>query len=192
MKAEDKTPGVYIEEIPHFAPGISSVETAIPAFIGYTEIAKCIEPGDLHNKPRRIESLGEYEQYFGYPSPEHGSISIAFTTSGMQTEVKVSVDEALRSKFLMHYSLQMYFANSGGPCWITSVGDYNLTEGLILAQDLKDGIAEVAEIDEVTLLVFPDAINLSSATEYYGVYSAAINQAFIFRIVLWLWMCIMM
>ena len=32
-----KTPGVYIEEIPKFPPSIAAVETAIPAFIGYTE-----------------------------------------------------------------------------------------------------------------------------------------------------------
>jgi uncharacterized protein len=37
--AEYKTPGVYIEEIPHLPPSIASVETAIPAFIGYTEKA---------------------------------------------------------------------------------------------------------------------------------------------------------
>ncbi len=35
--AEYKTPGVYIEEIPKLPPSIASVETAIPAFIGYTE-----------------------------------------------------------------------------------------------------------------------------------------------------------
>ena len=32
-----KTPGVYIEEIALFPPSVAQVETAIPAFIGYTE-----------------------------------------------------------------------------------------------------------------------------------------------------------
>ena len=39
----------------------------------------------------------------------------------------------------MHYSMQMFFANGGGPCWITSVGDYQSTGGTIVAQDLLDG-----------------------------------------------------
>ena len=174
---EYKTPGVYIEEIPHLPPSIASVETAIPAFIGYTETAKWKEDTDLIMKPWRIESLLQYEQFFGYPSPENGSITVAFTSSGSRTDVNAKIDETLRSKFLMHYSMQMFFANGGGPCWIVSVGDYNSTGGLIVEQDLKDGLAEVAKVNEVTLLLFPDSINLDTDTDYYDLYSTAIAQA---------------
>ena len=174
---EYKTPGVYIEEIPHLPPSIASVETAIPAFIGYTEKAQWKEPGDLINKPWRIESLLQYEQYFGYPDPEKESLTVAFTNSGSRTDVNGKVDETKRSKFLMHYSMQMFYANGGGPCWITSVGDYVTTGGEIVAQNLKDGLAEVAKVNEVTLLVFPDAINLAASSDYYDVFSAAIAQA---------------
>jgi uncharacterized protein len=177
MPTDYKTPGVYIEEIPHLPPSIASVETAIPAFIGYTEKAQWKVDKDLIMKPWRIESLLEFEQYFGYPSPENGSITVAFTASGSRIDVNGTIDESLRSKYLMHYSMQMFFANGGGPCWITSVGDYVSTGGLIVAQNLKDGLAEVAKVNEVTLLLFPDAINLSSATDYYDVYSTAIDQA---------------
>ena len=173
---EYKTPGVYIEEIPKLPPSIASVETAIPAFIGYTEKAQWKEENDLRNRPWRIESLLQYEQFFGFPDPETASLSVAFTTSGTRTEVNGKVDEATRSKFLMYYSLQMFFDNGGGPCWITSVGDYQSTGGVIIAQNLKDGLAEVAKINEVTLLVFPDSINLGSATDYYDVHDAAIEQ----------------
>ncbi len=177
MAQEYKTPGVYIEEIPHLPPSIASVETAIPAFTGYTEKAQWKEAGDLKMKPWRIESLLQYEQYFGYPSPENGSITVAFTNSGSRTDVNGKIDETLRSKFLMHYSMQMFFANGGGPCWITSVGDYTSTGGLIVLQDLKTGLAEVEKINEVTLLLFPDALNLQTATDYYDLYSTAIIQA---------------
>lgn len=37
MATTYKTPGVYIEEISKFPPSIAQVETAIPAFVGYTE-----------------------------------------------------------------------------------------------------------------------------------------------------------
>jgi phage tail sheath protein FI len=33
-----KTPGVYVEEISKLPPSVAQVETAIPAFIGYTEL----------------------------------------------------------------------------------------------------------------------------------------------------------
>jgi phage tail sheath protein FI len=174
--AEYKTPGVYIEEIPHLPPSIASVETAIPAFIGYTEKAQWKEAGDLLNKPWRITSLLEYEQFFGYPDPEKESLTVSFVNTGNRTEINGKVDETKRSRFLMHYSLQMFFANGGGPCWITSVGDYQATGGAVLAPNLKTGLAEVAKINEVTLLNFPDAINLESFTDYYDVYKEAIDQ----------------
>ena len=174
--ADYKTPGVYIEEIPHLPPSIASVETAIPAFIGYTEKAQWKEAGDLLKTPWRIESLLEYEQFFGFPNPETQSITVSFTSNGSRTDINGKVDETLRSKFLMHYSMQMFYANGGGPCWITSVGDYQSTGGVIMAQDLLDGLATVAKINEVTLLVFPDAVNLDTATDYYNVQTMAIAQ----------------
>ncbi|WP_156308072.1 phage tail sheath family protein [Sphingobacterium endophyticum] len=167
-----KTPGVYIEEIPHLPPSIASVETAIPAFTGYTQIAKWKEDNDLRNKPWRIESMLQYEQFFGYPDPETDSLSVNFGLNA----VNGKVDETKRSKYLMHYTMQLFFANGGGPCWITSVGNYTDTGGEILATDLIAGLAEIAKINEVTLLLFPDSTNLSSATDYYNVHTEAINQ----------------
>ena len=176
-----KTPGVYIEEIPKLPPSIASVETAIPAFTGYTEKAQWKEAGDLLYKPWRIDSLLQYEQFFGFPDPENESLSVTFSTSGARVEVNGKVDEALRSKFLMYYSLQMFFDNGGGPCWITSVGNYESTGGEVIAQNLLDGLAEVAKINEVTLLLFPDAINLGSGTDYYNVYDTAIDQCVLLK-----------
>ena len=39
-----KTPGVYVEEIAKFPPSVAQVETAIPAFIGYTAQGPKNEP----------------------------------------------------------------------------------------------------------------------------------------------------
>ena len=172
---EYKTPGVYIEEIPKLPPSIASVETAIPVFIGYTEKAQWKVADDLHNKPWRIKSLLEYEQYFGYADPEKDSISVAFTNGG--TEVNGKIDNTKRFKYLMYYSLQMFFANGGGPCWIVSVGNYTSTGGTVVSQQLKDGLAEAAKINEITLILFPDAINLDNVNDYYDVYGEAIDQA---------------
>ena len=52
------TPGVYIEEISTFQPSVVAVETAIPAFISFTENGESLGP-------TRITSLLEFEQLFG-------------------------------------------------------------------------------------------------------------------------------
>ena len=70
MATTYKTPGVYVEEIPKFPPSVAPVDTAIPAFIGYTEKAIDEVADDLLLKPKRIESLVEFEQYFGRPQLE--------------------------------------------------------------------------------------------------------------------------
>ena len=49
-----RTPGAYIEEISKFPPSVAQVETAIPAFVGYTATG-------VANEPTRITSLLEYE-----------------------------------------------------------------------------------------------------------------------------------
>ena len=59
-----KTPGVYIVEKNAFPNSVVEVETAVPAFVGYTEKA---DDGSqsLLNKPFRISSMSEFEAYFG-------------------------------------------------------------------------------------------------------------------------------
>ena len=58
MASTYKTPGVYVREISKFPPSVAQVETAIPAFIGYTADGP-------KNKPTRISSMLEYEAIFG-------------------------------------------------------------------------------------------------------------------------------
>jgi len=53
-----KTPGVYIQEIATFPPSIAEVETAIPAFIGFTELV-------LPSSVNRIISMVEYVALYG-------------------------------------------------------------------------------------------------------------------------------
>lgn len=170
---EYKTPGVYIEEIPKLPPSIASVETAIPAFIGYTEKAQRKEPGDLLNKPQRITSMLDYEQFFGFPQPESGlSVTIDLSKGAPDVQGKITNP----SPYLMYYSLQMFFINGGGPCYIVSVGDYS-GGGVIDQSTLKGGLDEVAKVNEVTLILFPDGLNMSSAANYYALNKEAIDQA---------------
>lgn len=47
--AKHKTPGIYIQDNSILPPSVSLLETAIPVFIGYTEMASLIEDDDLLN-----------------------------------------------------------------------------------------------------------------------------------------------
>lgn len=64
MPTNFKTPGVYIEEKNAFPNSAVSVETAVPAFIGYTEKAEWNGKSILH-QPTRITSFAEYVERFG-------------------------------------------------------------------------------------------------------------------------------
>uniref|UniRef100_UPI003569906B phage tail sheath family protein n=1 Tax=Fodinibius sp. TaxID=1872440 RepID=UPI003569906B len=76
----------------------------------------------------------------------------------------------------MYHSLQMFFINGGGPCYIVSVGDYSGGGGIDQTA-LQTGLDEVAKIDEVTLILFPDGLNTTSAGNYYALQKEALDQA---------------
>ncbi|MCF6350634.1 MAG: phage tail sheath subtilisin-like domain-containing protein [Flavobacteriaceae bacterium] len=181
-----KTPGVYVEEIVKFPPSVAQVETAIPAFIGYTEKATDKINGDLKGKPTRITSMLAYETYFGFAKPETTiKVTIKDELINGESERSVLVDQPKnRAPFLMYYSLQMYFANGGGPCYINSVGRYgdNLDTSDVKvtsinnADDFKTGLAAIRKVDEPTLLLFPDATALSTDAEFYSLYNDALTQ----------------
>lgn len=176
-----KTPGVYIEEIPKFPPSIAPVETAIPAFIGYTEKAIDQVADDLHLKPKRIISLLEYETHFGFAQQEQKiSVTIYATkdAAGNQTDIKhvANVPEKDRSKHIMYYALQLYFANGGGPCYIVSVEKYKKNFGDdLVAAELLAGLQTLEKVDEPTLLVFPEAQQLT-ANDFGPLHDEALKQ----------------
>lgn len=59
-----RTPGVYLTELSAFPPSVVGVETAVPAFIGYTEKAE-ISGKPMFKKPIKLTSMADYEAVFG-------------------------------------------------------------------------------------------------------------------------------
>lgn len=164
-----KTPGVYIKEISLLPPSVAAVGTAIPAFIGYTE-----NPGETSDDlpvPVRIGSMLEYESVFGL-APEQGGITATVVGDNIQVN---GPDSSEKPKYLMYYSLQMYFANGGGPCYVASVGTYST--GVVDLSKLQNGLSAIEKEDEPTLLVFPDAKSMSD-TDFYTIYKSAIEQCY--------------
>lgn len=174
-------PGVFIEEIKLLPPSVAGVATGIPAFIGYTQKAETAKGVPLKLVPTRILSLNDYESMFGTADPED-DIEVTITQNVSQ-DGTVLLQQTIEANFIaaggpsknnMYYAIQLYFANGGGPCYIVSVGN---TTGVILKKDLKDGLAALESEDEPTMIVFPEAVNLGDAADYFGIYNDAMMQA---------------
>ncbi|MEL6865370.1 MAG: phage tail sheath C-terminal domain-containing protein [Bacteroidota bacterium] len=167
------TPGVYVEEISVFPPSVAQVETAIPAFIGYTEAANDDDGNAVSTFPyiKRIKSYKEYEEFFGTTPATGFAVTV---TSGEVTGVTAST-VTLR----MNYALEMYFANGGGPCYIASAALSSAADFSNTTQ-LKAALDAVGKEDEPTMLLFPDFVQLAATTgvaaTYYGLYVDALTQ----------------
>lgn len=162
MAAPYKTPGVYVEEIPKFPPSIAAVETAIPAFIGYTEKAE--RNGEsLTNKPTRIESIAEYVQLFGGPPPQ----KVTLYLDGDNQFKRAEAD----AKLYLYDSLRLFYANGGGNCYIVSAGDYPTGTP---DYDFDKALDQLAIEDEPTIILAPDAV--SKGTGPYDFQIKALTQ----------------
>jgi len=187
-----KTPGVYIEEIPKLPPSIAEVETAIPAFIGYTQRAgidgsplptqSILVGSSSHtvSEALRITSLLDYVTYFGTGANETLAVNIAEAYENSVLKSRKVSATFTPSKNNLYYHMQMYFANGGGPCYIISLG----TQGNAVVKDkLIAGVEMAKQYDEPTLLVIPEAANLVDVGGAFlpadagEVYKAALTQA---------------
>jgi len=148
-----RTPGVYIDEVPKFPPSIAAVETAIPAFIGYTEKTS-FNGESFIGKAIRVTSMIDFEEKFGGAPP----VNIAAVDLDASNVVQSS---NMTSSYYLFDSMRMYFANGGGKCYIVTLGVY---PSPFSPGDMATGVdaaLSVVELeDEPTLFVIPDGIKL--------------------------------
>ncbi|GAB4012180.1 hypothetical protein GCM10028808_27520 [Spirosoma migulaei] len=159
-----KTPGVYIDEVSLFPPSVAQVETAIPAFIGYTRIA-LKEGKDITGQPTRIKSMVEYRKYFG-TAPDR-TFAVHLDSQNMVDQVTIAPDQFL------YDSLTMFFANGGEKCYIVSVGNYTVAP---TAAHFTDALDRLKKYDEPTLIVMPDALRISNDGQLAAVQQAALTH----------------
>jgi hypothetical protein len=157
--AEYKTPGVYVEEISTFPATVVRVATAVPVFIGYTELA-----GPGANVPTKVSSLVEYEALFGgEPTTNGRSIEVHLDTSNKPASVKLELT------FLLYQCLRHFYVNGGGDAYICSVGTYgsqdSATRKAALLVPLSLTTGQLMQVDEPTLIVVPDAFALDTPAE---------------------------
>jgi phage tail sheath protein FI len=164
MAVKIKTPGVYIVEKNAFLNPLVEVATAVPAFIGHTRKAR--NKGEsLPMKPKKITSMAEYHSYFGAELPaaqftidkQSGETDESFSVGEQHVEVK---RDAENPGYLLYYSMLLFFKNGGGPCFVVSVGDYQMP---LDKEAFIGGIDALLKEQEPTLVVIPEAIRLSEA-----------------------------
>jgi hypothetical protein len=178
MLTSFRTPGVYIDEIPVFPPSVAEVETAIPAFIGYTMDAT--KKGEnILMKPTKISSLKEYEDYFGETPADDIKLTLT-DQDGKGVNFAVTSFTAPTPSCILHYCMQMFYANGGGPCYIVAVDKAKPKGTVVLngagtAKGLDDGLSVLAKEDEPTLIVIPEAVNLS-ANDYSTLVGNVLTQ----------------
>jgi phage tail sheath protein FI len=180
------TPGVYVQEISALPPSVAEVETAIPAFIGYVEKADLYKDGDSKRLlvPTKINGLSEYEHYFGRsPVEKDESIYISIqepTATNPAYQVKVTVDPTLTSEYNMYYALRHFYDNGGGTCYVVAADTFTSGGGTVSKDKLKAALDTVKDVDEVTLLVVPEAAKAGDAG-YKEIVGAMIAQASTFK-----------
>jgi uncharacterized protein len=151
-----KTPGVYVQEIATLPPSVAEVSTAIPAFIGRTQMGTV---------PTRISSFLEYQATFGAVPSSTYTVVVDATGALTLTRATANVPTTL------YYHLSHYFTNGGGPCWIFPVAGAGT-----LKQQFLAALALVEQQDEPTLLLFPEAAGLLEMADYGELAQAALAQ----------------
>ncbi len=175
MATTYSTPGVFVEEQTLFPPSVAAVATAIPAFIGYTARAQDDAANQpLTNRPTRLSSLLEYDLYFGGDfTPTGYDVAV---TNGTITAITPK-SGANPSRYYLYKSVRQYFDNGGGPCYVVSVGLYPAPVQLgTTTADLLAGLEAIKVIDEPTILLFPDAVELPDEVQLGNLQKAALAQ----------------
>ena len=166
-----KTPGVYVEEIPKLPPSVAQVETAIPAFVGYTEKAEK-NGGSLTGIPTRISSMLEFVQYFGTDSTPT-TITVSVDTANNYAVSAVSLPNTQR--YYMYDSVRLFYDNGGGACYIVSVGKFGTAPvpgDEVAGTGLRGGVKALEKYDDPTIILFPDACNMvTGGSDDAGFYS---------------------
>lgn len=182
-----KTPGVYIVEKNAFSNSVVEVATAVPAFIGYTD--KAIRNNkSLTNKPIRLTSMAEFNNMFGFaPKPTFVLNKFIGDGTDKKEEADISFGDVNytleRSKYSpeyrLYYSMQLFFQNGGGRCYIVSIGTYQSGKyaiDAIKSSELKKGIATLVKEQEPTMVVIPDAVSLAESAQCYDVQKAMLTH----------------
>jgi Bacteriophage tail sheath protein len=152
-----------------------TVQTAMPAFVGYTETAT-IDGKPAYMTPVQIGSLPDYEAVFGgsfrptYGITEAAANSVAFAAQHWDAAAGAYVVKQYAlsplGAFTLYNSVRLFYANGGGTCYVCSVGRYVDGVSGIDKTKLGDGLTAVGAQVGPTLLAIPEAVSLPSVGDF--------------------------
>lgn len=178
MALNIRTPGVYIVEESKFPPSVVPVETAIPAFVGYTANTR-YRGADLLYRPVAIDSLLDYQEIFGAPPPVGDDLVVALDPGGKVIGEIADPNTGANARFRMAYAMRHFYDNGGGRAYVISIGDYTASA---VPGDMTDahqaGLAALAREDEPTLLVLPDLSGMAPGDPNDAAEIAAVRAAY--------------
>jgi phage tail sheath protein FI len=146
---EYKTPGVYLVEKNAFPTSVVEVLTAVPVFVGYTE--KAMEgKRNVAGVPVRLTAMREFVSTFG------GAHRTQLDIKTGKTIAVAELQYVEGARYLLHDSMQLFFANGGGPCYVVSVGDFKtaIAADKLWSDDVKNALERELE---PTMVVIPEA-----------------------------------
>lgn len=181
------TPGVYINEINAFPNSVTTVPTAIPAFIGYTPQA-LYEGNSCLNKPTKISSFLEFQAIYCFPQSATNPVqqyAPQYYLMQQQNEPEncdyLTIDGAYyailpdpATIFYLYNSVRLFFQNGGNVAYIVSVGNYGqpnnkpimpgqpVVNPNVQLNDLLNGLKQLQNEQEPTLYICPEATLLST------------------------------
>ncbi len=171
--------GVKTDEISVFQQSVIEVETALPAFVGYTAKAIRKNVNDLRQVPTKINSMREFENLFGFPYENEIEMDVTCTDNGGFVLSDFKESSLL---YILYYSVKIYFDNGGGCCYILSVDAYLDPPQVVLTKNagspifgLLDGLYKLTEVGDISLVLIPEAVKLCKA-DYSLLVQAALLQ----------------
>jgi uncharacterized protein len=165
-------PDVFFKTFAYHPEPVAAVETAIPAFIGFTETAINAVTADLVQQPFRIHSFLEYVRHFGGPAVQHVVVSLD------KLNQPISATPTAVTSCKMYYAVKSYFDNGGITCYIFSLGNYSASSGAheALYGDEHEyaALKRLGGVDDITLLVCPD-LELLEESAYFKVLNTSLK-----------------
>ncbi len=191
MSTVRKTPGVYTTEENAFPNSVVAVETAVPAFIGYTPQAE-YEGVSYTNKATKITSMAEFQAIYTLPEPAAPAdppqqytphyylvAQESMPDKGDHMTIEGTYYSILPDPSTIYYlynSIRLFYENGGGDAYIVSVGGYDSQSNKSLANAgdqivnpnvsldaLKAGLALLKNEQAPTLYICPEATLLNVA-----------------------------
>ncbi len=185
MPTTAKTPGVYINEVNGFPNSVVPIETAVPAFIGYTPIAE-YEGKSYLNKAQKVSTFAEFKAIYMLEDPAPPADPVKqykpeYYLVPQKTKPESGDYVTIVGKFYsilpdpttvyyMYNAIRLFFENGGGDAFIVSIGSYGDIAGKpmdvkethivnpnVQLADLQKGLEPLMFEQEPTMYYCPDA-----------------------------------